>query len=94
MPSYQLPGKNWPSHKALYGRFLMNTVNILKIRTPEKFAVISLKFEQGGFTLEYCVHTVEQSDQALHCLPRPVCHKNYGWFLMDNLALSIPYLFQ
>ena len=25
------------------------TVNILKIRSPEKFAVITLKFEQGGF---------------------------------------------
>ena len=23
-----------------------------KIRTPEKFAVIILKFEQGGFTIE------------------------------------------
>ena len=28
------------------------TVKILKIRTPEKFAVITLKFEQGGFTVE------------------------------------------
>ena len=28
------------------------TVKILKRRTPEKFAVITLKFEQGGFTTE------------------------------------------
>ena len=27
------------------------TVEILKIRTPEKFAVITLKFEQGGLTI-------------------------------------------
>ena len=29
-----------------------NTVKILKFRTPEKFAVITLKFEQGGFIIE------------------------------------------
>ena len=28
-----------------------HTVKILKIRTPEKFAVITLKFEHGGFTI-------------------------------------------
>ena len=28
------------------------TVKILKIQTPEKFAVMMLKFEQGGFTVE------------------------------------------
>ena len=27
-------------------------VKILNIRTPEKFAVITLKFEQDGFTIE------------------------------------------
>ena len=31
-----------------------NTVKILKIRTPEKFAVITLKVEQSGFTIEKC----------------------------------------
>ena len=36
------------------------TVKILKIWTPEKIAVITLKFEQRGFT-------VEQSDLGLHC---------------------------
>ena len=29
-----------------------NTLKILKIWTAEKFAVIALKFEQGGFTTE------------------------------------------
>ena len=29
----------------------MNTVKILKFRIPEKFAVITLKFEQGGSTI-------------------------------------------
>ena len=28
------------------------TIKILKIGTPEKFAVVTLKFEQGGFTIE------------------------------------------
>ena len=28
------------------------TVKILNIRTPETFAVIILKFEQGGLTIE------------------------------------------
>ena len=28
------------------------TVKILKFRTPEKFAVITLKFKQGGFSIE------------------------------------------
>ena len=27
------------------------TVKILKIRTPEKFAVVTLKFKQDGFTV-------------------------------------------
>ena len=29
-----------------------NTVKILKLKTSEKFAVITLKFEQQGFTIE------------------------------------------
>ena len=36
-----------------YGHY--GTVKFLKIRTHEKFAVITLKFEQGGFTVEYCI---------------------------------------
>ena len=31
------------------------TVNFLNIRTPQKFVVIVLKFEQRGFTIEKCV---------------------------------------
>ena len=34
------------------GRMDVYTVKILKIWTPETFAVINLKFEQGGFTTE------------------------------------------
>ena len=33
-------------------RYKFNTVKIQKIWTPEKFAVNTLKFEQGGFTIE------------------------------------------
>ena len=29
-----------------------NTVKLLNILTPQKFAVITLKFEQDGFTVE------------------------------------------
>ena len=31
---------------------LHDTVKILKIQTPVKMAVITLKFEEGGFTIE------------------------------------------
>ena len=41
------------------------TVNILKFRTPEKFAVITLKFEQGGSTIEYCVQKVQMERQTV-----------------------------
>ena len=61
-------------------------VKILKIQTPKKFAVITLKFEQGGFTIEYCIQRMQTalqtvltlirlSDLGLHCLPRPICPK-------------------
>ena len=30
----------------------IGTIKILNIRTPKKFAVITLKFEQDGFTKE------------------------------------------
>ena len=30
-------------------------LKILKIQTSEQFAVIILKFEQGGLTIEYCI---------------------------------------
>ena len=29
-----------------------DTIKFLNIRTPKKFTVITLKFEQGGFTVE------------------------------------------
>ena len=38
---------NWHPQKQTFG-----TVKILKIRTPEKFAAITLKFEQGSFIIE------------------------------------------
>ena len=34
------------------GSARQTTVKILKIRTPEKIAEITLKFEQGDFTVE------------------------------------------
>ena len=37
------------------------TIKILNIRTPEKFAVITLKFGQGDFIVEYCIQRM-QSD--------------------------------
>ena len=35
------------------------TVKILNIGTPETFAVISLKFEQRGFTIETCPKDID-----------------------------------
>ena len=62
------------------------TVKHLNIRTPEKIAVITLRFEQHRIMHpkdgDGMVNSVdpdqtvpEQSDLGLHCLPRPVCPK-------------------
>ena len=64
------------------------TVKILNIQTPQNLAVVTLKFEQDGFTKsdahKRCRgiansvdpdQTAPQSDQGLHCLPRPICPK-------------------
>ena len=59
----------------------------LKIRTPEKIAVINQKFELCGFITEKCeqqtkwqtVQTLiqmEQSDLGLHCLSMHFCPKS------------------
>ena len=44
---------------------LIYTVKIHKIWTPEKFAVITLKFEQGGFTIEQCVQKMQTEWQTV-----------------------------
>ena len=36
-----------------------------KIKTPKKFAVITLKFEQGGFTIEQCVQKIQTEWQTV-----------------------------
>ena len=45
--------------------YMYSTVKILKIRTPEKTAVITLKFEQHGFTIEYCVQKMLREWQTV-----------------------------
>ena len=40
-------------------RMKVYTVKILKFWTPKKFAVITLKFEQGGSTIEWYVQKVQ-----------------------------------
>ena len=70
-----------------------------KIRTSKKFAVITLKVEQRGFTMSNASKSCrgnckqrEQSDLRLHCLPRLIRLKNqdhYGileLFLIFGLA--------
>ena len=56
-----------------------------KISDTWKFAVITIKVEQDGFSIEFCIQKIkdaegiansvdpdqEQSDLALHCLPKP-----------------------
>ena len=44
---------------------MSNNVKILKFRTPEKFAVITLKFEQAGSTIEQCIQKVQMEWQTL-----------------------------
>ena len=58
----------------------MDTVKTLKFLTPVKFAVITLKVEQDGFSLEDVegiANSVDPDQTApylgLYCLPRPVC---------------------
>ena len=49
------------THTAVY----VFTVKILKIWTPKKFAVNTLKFEEGGFTIEYCIEGVQTELQTV-----------------------------
>ena len=79
-------------------------VKAIKFRTPEKFAVITLKFEQSGFTVRVMspkeVSGIANSVDpiglllylGLHCLPRPVCSKiqdHYSrWVFEDNLVTA------
>ena len=41
------------------------TVKLLNIWTPEKVAVIALKFEQGSFTLKWCIQKMERELQTV-----------------------------
>ena len=41
------------------------TVKSLNIRTPEKFAVITLRFEQDGFTEEQCTQMMQPELQTV-----------------------------
>ena len=45
-----------------------------------KIAVNILKLEQYCFTIELWVQKTAQSDQGLHCLPRPVCPKTWDHY--------------
>ena len=51
--------------------FVNNSVKILKIRTPGKFAVITLKFEQASFTVEQCIQKMRQKYKQ--CRPWSDC---------------------
>ena len=80
-----------PPKDAGYNNFFQIFIvyrQIPKISDPKKSAVITLKVEHDGFTLEYCIQKMqrelqtvktlireEQSDLGLHCLPRSVCPK-------------------
>ena len=41
------------------------TIKILNIRTPQKFAVITLKFEQDDFTKEQCTQKMQPELQTV-----------------------------
>ena len=43
----------------------VTAIKILKIWMSEKFAVITLKFEQGGITIEYCIKKVQTELQTV-----------------------------
>ena len=42
-----------------------NKTSTVKIRTPKTFAVITLKFEQDGFTIEKCIQTMQADLQTV-----------------------------
>ena len=43
----------------------LDTVKILNILTPQKFAVITLKFEQDGFTKKLCIQKMQPELQTV-----------------------------
>ena len=47
------------SAKIVMVAYLLTTIKFLNFRTPENFAVIYLKFKQGGPTLEYFVKKMQ-----------------------------------
>ena len=70
----------WNSHhnfrKNFYEFYI--TVKILKICTPEKVAVIILKFEHHGFTIEKCVKMYRKSPK--HSDTQKICcHYSKNW---------------
>ena len=44
---------------------MASTVQILKFRTPQKFAVITLKVEQDDFSLEKCIKKMQPELQTV-----------------------------
>ena len=56
------PVKTTPS---FHGGLQQITIKILNIRTPQTFAVITLKFEQDGFTKELCTQKMQPELQTV-----------------------------
>ena len=71
--SLNQPGlKDYSNIVTIFGSWLrkvilkqMRTIKILKIRTPEKFAAIILKFEQSGLTVVQCIKKKQMEWQTL-----------------------------
>ena len=65
------------------------TIKLLKIWTLEKIGVISLKFEQRGFTVEYPVmHPKKCRRNGKHCWPWSDCSVWSGSTLFAQTYLS------
>ena len=67
---------------------MLHTIKFLKIRTPEKFAVIILKFEQMRNVSKSCRRNSKQCGPRSDCSSRPICPKTYKqlwymWYLSD-----------
>ena len=72
-----------------------NTVKLLKLRTPETYAVITLKFEQGGFTIYRVMHPNDADRMANSVDPDQTAPLGAVWsgstlfaqaFLSENLG--------
>ena len=56
----------WMENTKIYFGLRIFTVKMLKIQTPEKFAVVILKFEHCGSAIDCCIQKVQTEWQTVY----------------------------